>query len=81
MHLSTLIVTNQLTRDDALRILTLNPYSSSLQLSEDKEYFLKKMNWNESILLNYINRPPKSHMNYPNSKFIYETLLKIYKLF
>tara|TARA_Y100000816_G_scaffold278791_1_gene250363 strand:+ start:264 stop:1358 length:1095 start_codon:yes stop_codon:yes gene_type:complete len=80
LHLSTLIVTNQITRNDALRILAQNPYSSSAQLNEDKEYFLKKMNWNESMLIKYINRPPKSHMNYPNSKYMYKILLKIYKL-
>ena len=71
---------NQITRNDALRILAQNPYSSSAQLNEDKEYFLKKMNWNESMLIKYINRPPKSHMNYPNSKYMYKILLKIYKL-
>ena len=40
LHLSTLIVTNQLSRNEAIK-LELNPYSNNLQLNEDKEYFLK----------------------------------------
>ena len=80
LHLSTLIITNQVSRNDALKILESSPYSSELNLKEDKEYFLKKMNWDEEKLENYINRPAKSHAEYKNSKFIYENLLKLYKL-
>ena len=63
-----------------LKQLKISPYSSEINLKEDKEYFFKKMNWNEEDLNNYISRPAKSHSLYPNSKFIYENLLKIYKL-
>ena len=81
LHLSTLIITNQISRDNALEKLKLSPYSSDIKLNEDKEYFIKKMNWSEKDLQNYIQRPQKSHSEYPNSKFIYENLLKLYKLF
>ena len=80
LHLSTLVITNQITRDEALKLLETHTYSSEIKLKEDKEYFLKKMNWSEEKLKNYIERPAKSHDQYPNSKFIYEYLLKIYKL-
>jgi len=80
LHLSTLIITDQLSRKQAFEILKSKPYSSNLNLNEDKEYFLKKMNWNEKKLKEYICRPPKSHSEYPNSKFWYENLLKFYKL-
>ena len=39
------------------------------------------MNWSEKDLQNYIQRPQKPHSNYPNIKFLYENLLKLYKLF
>lgn len=81
LHLSTLIVTNQLSRNEAIKKLELNPYSNNLQLNEDKEYFLKKMNWTQEKLEEYLKRPAISHTQYANSKFIYENLLKIYKLF
>ena len=80
LHLSTLIITDQLSRKQAFEILKSKPYSSNLNLNEDKEYFLKKMNWNEKKLKEYICRPPKSHSEYTNSKFWYENLLKFYKL-
>lgn len=81
LHLSTLIITNQLTRENALKLLSKDPYESLEALNDDKEYFLKKMNWDENKLIEYLNRPPKSHMNYPNSKFLYDLLLNIYKKF
>lgn len=81
LHLSTLIVTNQLSREEALKKLKLNPYSNDLELDEDKNYFLKKMNWSEKKLEEYLNRPPKPHTKFSNSKFVYKNLLKIYKLF
>ena len=80
LHLSTLIVTNQLLRDEALKKLELSPYSDNLQLNDDKSYFLKKMNWSEEKLEEYLKRPAISHAKYSNSKFIYDNLLKIYKL-
>jgi hypothetical protein len=79
LHLSTLIVTNQISRGEAIEILNTSPYPSDLQLQEDKEYFLKKMNWTEKKLKDYINRPPKSHKAYSNSKFVYDNLLRFYK--
>ena len=74
--MSTLIVTNQLSRNEAIKKLELNPYSNNLQLNEDKEYFLKKMNWTQEKLEEYLKRPAISHTQYANSKFIYENLLK-----
>ena len=81
LHLSTLIITNQLKREEAIKVLSSNPYPSELKLREDKDYFLKKMNWTETKLDEYIGRQPKSHEEYPNSKFLYNNLLRLYKLF
>jgi N-acetyl sugar amidotransferase len=66
LHLSSLIVTNQLNRDQALEILKNIPYPSELELSSDIEYFLKKMNWTDSQLNEYISRPQKNHYLYPS---------------
>ena len=35
-----------------------------------KNIFLKKMNWTEEKLKNYLNRPGKSHLAYPSEKKI-----------
>ena len=42
VHLSNLIVTNVITRNDAIKIMEEPHYSSKKLLDEDKEYFLKK---------------------------------------
>ena len=39
LHLSTLIVTNQMTRDDAVSLLKNSPYSSKDNLQEDIDFF------------------------------------------
>ena len=79
LHLSTLIVTKQISREDALKEISKSPYPNEIEMKEDIEYFLKKMNWTEDDLNNYINRKPKSHYSYPNNRIIFEFLLKIYK--
>ena len=79
LHLSTLIVTKQISREDALKEISKSPYPNEIEMKEDIEYFLKKMNWTEDDLNNYINRKPKSHYSYPNNRIIFEFLLKNYK--
>ena len=80
LHLSTLIVTNQITRDEAISLLKNSPYVSKDNLQEDIDFFLKKMDWNLSTLQDYLNRSPIPHTYYPNSFILYNVLLKIYKI-
>lgn len=75
LHLSSLIVTKQLSRNRALEILEKIPYPNEMELRSDIEYFLKKMNWSYSHLNDYISRPPISHNTYVSEinlwKFIF----------
>ena len=81
LHYSTLIISNQIKREDALKeIQSKHAYPSEDMLEEDKEYFLKKMNWTSNELETYIKRPPKRHDFYKSEKLLYETLLKLYKV-
>ena len=92
MHLSTLVLTNQIERDEALKMILESPYPSSDQLEEDINYFLKKMDWSLNDLKNYINLPRVEHNMYPselnlwnkyvlgqNDLFIYKFMKKIFK--
>ena len=72
IHLSNLIITNQIKREDALAKLSEIPYPSQQDLSDDIDYFLKKMNWSEEDLVNYINRSEISHTKYPNEIKLWE---------
>lgn len=61
VHLSTLIITQQITRAEALGILENIAYPSESDLERDKEYFLTKMNWNQKDLDEYLLRPERFH--------------------
>ena len=73
LHLSSLIVTNQMTRSDAINTLSNIPYPSPVDLETDIEYFLKKMNWTNMQLNEYLNRSPKAHT-------LYKSEFKLWKL-
>lgn len=81
VHLSTLIVTGQLTRDEAIESLSKIPYPSIKNLNEDREYFLKKMNWSEGDLRDYLLRPGRPHDVYGTELPLWKKLSRIYKFF
>lgn len=77
LHLSTLIMTSQLTREESLKILESLPYQGEIELEQDKRYFLKKMKWSLEKLEVYIKRPEKRHDEYPSEKKYWEYLIKL----
>ena len=81
VHLGTLVVSNQMTREQAITGLKGIPYPSERSLENDKLYFIKKMGWTMQQLQEYINRPSKSHSKYPSERFLWDCLVKIYKTF
>ena len=68
-HLSNLICSGQIIRDEALIEIQKNPYSSELQLAEDKEFVLKKLGIDNDMFENFMKSPVKSHLEYKS----YET--------
>lgn len=64
-HLSSLIVANQLDREEALRTLESKPYDEAT-LSKDVEYFCKKMQITEKEFEDIMALEPKSFWDYPN---------------
>lgn len=62
-HLSTLICSGQITREQAL-IENSEPLYNSLQLKEDRNYFLKKLNLSESEFIEIMQKPPVPHIYY-----------------
>lgn len=68
LHLSTLIISGQMTRDDALALMKSSPYPSPEALEDDIEYFLKKMGWTREQLSTYIAQPEVPHERYGTEK-------------
>ena len=81
LHLSTLICSGQMNRDDALEIIKDIPYPTKQDLENDKEYFLKKMKWNKKQMEDYISSPEKPHRLYGTEKDLWEFCIKIKRKF
>ena len=79
LHLSNLIVSDQMNRSEAIRIIQQPTYPSAEDEKKDKKYFLKKMKWSNQDLLNYISAPEISHLKYGSEKKLWEYLKKIYQ--
>ena len=73
LHLSNLIITNQITREQGLEMISKPSYDEH-KIKEEIEYFLKKMDWDNTRLINYLNNKPVDH-NYYGSE------LKLWKFF
>ena len=68
VHLSALIITGQLTRDNALAQLAQSPYASAKDLSNDRDFFLSKMGWTQETLDEYLSRPRREHDEWPTDR-------------
>ena len=68
VHLSNLVITNQMTREEGLNILKNEPYFSFDDYIRDKNYFLKKMDFTEEYFNKYLNEHPVNHDKYSSEK-------------
>jgi len=75
-HLSTLICSGQITREQALDELS-KPLYAPKELREEKEYVFKKLGLIEEEFDRIINLPTRSHLDYPNSQWMYNQLCRI----
>jgi N-acetyl sugar amidotransferase len=75
-HLSNLICSNQLTREEALVELAKDIYPQD-ELSRDKEYVAKKLGFTEEEFDKIMQHPPKSHLDYPSDLRKYQRVLKL----
>ncbi len=65
MHLSNLIVSGQITRDEALEYLK-EPLFDDEQIKRDMEYFYEKMDISEEEFARIMSLPPKKFDDYPS---------------
>ena len=81
LHFSNLIVSNQMSRKDALIQMQKPTYPSEVDENKDVIYFLKKMKWDKKRLEKYLNEPEIRHDFYPSERNIWNNYSKIYKYF
>ena len=78
LHFATLVVSGQMTREEALRRVEGIAYPSEAELEDDKEYFIKKMGWSMDDLEAYIRRPERPHTDFPSERKLWELCRSVY---
>jgi N-acetyl sugar amidotransferase len=78
-HLSNLVMTGEMSRDEALRMCREIAYPSEKDLQADIKYFKKKMMWSDEKFEDYMRRPEKPHTAYPSEAWLYHGLIDLYR--
>jgi N-acetyl sugar amidotransferase len=73
-HLSTLVCSGQLTREEALKEIEKSPYPSEELFEKDKEFFIKKLGLTQAEYAQIMAKPIKSHLDYPSVLHWYNRL-------
>lgn len=79
-HLSNLIFSGQLNKEDALKELEAEIYPSVL-FKKDLDFILKKLSFSKQSFNAYINEPPVSHQKFSSSLRITDELKLYYSVF
>ena len=79
LHLSNLIISNQMSRNDALIIIQQPNYINPEDEKKDIKYFLKKMKWSQNKFDKYIVSEEINHAFYGSEKKLWDFLSEIYK--
>jgi N-acetyl sugar amidotransferase len=79
VHLSCMILTGQMSRDEAIICLNSIPYPNINDQNDDIAYFMKKLKWSSGHLEVYLNRPGVCHDFYLTEKPLYKMLESFYK--
>ncbi len=75
-HLSSLIVTNQMTKEEALEELE-KPFYDEKELKDDKEYIAKKLGVSDEEFENILQMPSHSYNDFENMEKKYKRMKKI----
>lgn len=75
-HFSSLILTGQLKRDEALNILSEPPYSEA-QAMKDMEYVAKKLGITKDAFIELMNQPNKTYKDYKSSSGLIAFAVKV----
>jgi N-acetyl sugar amidotransferase len=79
-HLSNLVLSGDLARDEALAQMEEDEYLTSGLCTEDRRFVLKKLGLSESEFEALMNLPPRSHYEYPNHRMVFERMPRAYGL-
>ena len=75
-HFSSLILTKQLDRDEALRVLDMPPYDEKTAM-EDMEYIAEKLGISKDVFLEIMRENNKTYKDYKNSSGLIGVAIRI----
>ena len=78
VHLSALIRTSEITREDAQKQLLASLYEES-EFQRDFEFVCKKLNFSAEELEDILAKSPADHLSYKSDRIYIEPLLKLAK--
>lgn len=73
-HLSNLVVSGQMSREEALELLKESPYPDSRQEEQDRIYVMTKLGFTEESFQNYMAAPEIAHEIYGSEKWLSDFL-------
>jgi len=76
LHLSSLIVAGQMTREEALREIS-KPIISIQDARRETKFVAKKLGLKPEELQSYIEAPPVPHSDFPNGMWLHAALLRL----
>ena len=77
-HLSSLIISGQISREDALNAMKENVYSES-EIGNDLEYIAKKLDWSSQEFRRIIDLPPNRHQDFATNEKLFSLGLRTKK--
>jgi hypothetical protein len=80
VHLSSLIISGQMTRDEALAMLATPTYPDPKQQEQDRTYVLKKLGLSEAAFDEYMRTPGVPHAHYGSEEPLNRALVKLFKM-
>jgi N-acetyl sugar amidotransferase len=76
-HLSALICSGQMPRQEALAELEKDPYSSPELMAEDREYVIKKLRLTEASFREIMDAPTRNFLDYPNHYRLLQRIISV----
>ncbi|MFB8386170.1 N-acetyl sugar amidotransferase [Microbacterium sp. NPDC055910] len=75
-HLSSLILSGQIDREDALAQLAVSDYDDALR-RQDEEFIAKKLGVSAEEFRRILDQAPVDHLEYPNEKWLWDLALRV----
>jgi len=80
LHLSTLVITGQMSRDEALMMLSRSPYPDEMLMQQDREFVMKKLGFDEQYFAAYLTASAVPHDAYGTEKPLWEFLKRMHSI-